>query len=225
MVLLWEWRTIDENQLRVDAPEIRRGFAFEAFPIAQARDLGWLSKGRIGQIKAIDLITPVIGNSTTFREEEHNMGKLMRILDNEEVSRLPSDLLDHTSVRLYREFTSFVLSAGLAYSSVSFFRAFGLEVAEPEVFIHSPTTIQTIVRGMLSGTEVVISAAGRLSRRKLDAYTTELYAVGIRSAIVLIFNEKFSWSIYHFDDESWQKLFNGKKPGLAILKMGELLGL
>lgn len=47
-ILVWEWADKKVKETLVNFPEVKRGFAFEAYPIARVRDLGWLSQRSSG---------------------------------------------------------------------------------------------------------------------------------------------------------------------------------
>jgi hypothetical protein len=212
-VLIWEWSEADLNGVRVDFPEVKRGFAFEAYPIAKARDLGWLAQYSGGRVKGIDVAGPVVGDATSLKKEEHNMGKLMRILGDDEVGVLPEELAKHRAIESFREFKSFTISAGLAHNASRFLRALGTVDEVHDSFVHSVTSIQTMARGTAanSGKEIIVAAAGRITNPRLRAYEGELRLMGSTAALVLIFNEKFSWSVYDYDGYSFTKVANGRK--------------
>jgi hypothetical protein len=212
-VLMWEWDEEDLSGTTVKFPEVKRGFAFEAYPIARVRDLGWLSQRRAGQVKGIDVTGPVVGDAQSLREEEHNMGKLMRILGDGEADALPDDLAMHRAVESYREFKNYTISAGLAHNAVRLLKELGIVSQADTAFSHSTSLVQSVALGTREDGEkgVVVAAAGRITDGRLKAYGESLREAGTDPALVLVFNEKFNWSVYDFDGSSLKRLDSGKK--------------
>jgi len=225
-ILVWEWANVDLEGTLVNFPEVKRGFAFEAYPIARARDLGWLSQ-RPGEVKGVDVAGPVVGDTESLREEEHNMGKLMRILGDKEVSALPEELARHRDIEAYREFKDFTISAGLAHNAARLLEELEIVVEAEEGFIHSTTSIQTVAHGVKKGSKkrVVVAAAGRLGKERLEAYGEQLQEAGITHALALIFNEKFGWQVFDFDGGSPTEVDKGKKFESALATVSSLLAL
>jgi hypothetical protein len=226
-VLLWEWRDRDLGDVPVNFPEVRRGFAFEAYPVALGRDLGWLAQRPPNLVKGIDLTGPVVGSAASLRKEEHNMGKLMRILGDDEVGALPKELAEHNAVEAYRDFKNFTISAGLAHNAARFLGELGIVIREPSGFVHSATSIQIIAHGSIgnTGREVVVGAGGRLTAGRLALFERELQLAGFSPGMILIFNEKFFWSVYHYDGIKLTKIDGGKKFERALEKAQSLLDI
>ncbi len=224
-VLLWEWAEADYDAARVDAPLVRRGFAFEAYPIAKARDLGWLAQRDPGQVKGIDFSGPVVGNTESLKKEEHNMGKLMRILDD--AAPLSEDLARYPSVREYRAFRSTTISEGLAHNATAMLKGLGIVIEQPDDFVHSATAIQTVASGSLfdGSKHVIVATGGRLTLRSIRAYAAELNALESPKATVLIFTDKFNWSIYDYDGRVLTLEDKGRKAPSALRCLRSLLGL
>lgn len=227
IVLLWEWRDGDLAGVSVNFPEVRRGFAFEAYPIARGRDLGWLSQRPGALVKGVDVTGPVVGGATSLRKEEHNMGKLMRILGDDEVKALPGELAEHSSVKVYREFKNLTISAGLAHNAVRLLGELGVTRNEPGNFVHSATSIQTIARGPVANTgrEIVVAAAGRVTASRLKSFVRQLQSSGVKAGLILTFNEKFFWSVYDFDGTTANKIADGKKFEAALASVKSSLGI
>ena len=230
-VLLWEWIDLDLSGTLVNIPEVKGAFIFEAYPLARARDLGWLAQRKNGQLKGIDITGPVVGTANTLKEEEHNMGKLMRIpVDIEDVRILPKDLAEHPTIKAYREFKQITVSAGLAYNATRLLKSLGIHEDTESTFVHSSESIQTIARGIVKpgNQEVVVATAGRFTKKTLNSYVGKIWGSSFISglwgsnsnaALLLIFNEKFSWYIYSYDG-ILRELRRGKKyyPAFTALK-------
>lgn len=230
-VLLWEWKGQEYEGTSVEFPEVKKGFAFEAHPIAKARDLGWLSQRQEGRAKGIDVVGPVIEDakeSKYLKGEERNMGKLMRILNDEETSVLPEELKEHPAVKDYREFKKFTINAGLAHNAARLLDNLGITPESRDNFAHSPFSIQTAARGVEegSGREVVIATGpGQLNKRVTASCSQALKETGITSALILVFTDKFSWHVHDYDGTTFIKKSSGKKFGGAESAMRSILGL
>ena len=222
-VLLWEWKTADLAGMPIDFPEVKCGFAFEAYPIAIARDLGWLSQRPAGLTKAIDLAGPVVGNETSLRKEEHNMGKLMRILGGGEVQALPEELATHPGVEAYRLFKTFTVTAGLKHNAARLFAEVGIIPREESDFQHSKEML-TVARGRNpdGAAEVIVAAAGRISLSLLVPYQNKLRSENVDKAIIIVFNEKFFWSVYAYDGGRLRKVDSGRKFEAGVARLKEI---
>lgn len=226
-VLLWEWSDVEFQDTSINFPEVARGFAFEAYPIARARDLGWLSQRTARLVKGVDVSGPVVGNATSLRKEEHNMGKLMRILGDDELRALPQELQQHPTVGAYRQFKNFTISAGLAHNASRLFEELGTTIEYPSEFTHSSSAIQTIAQGQIDGADrnLVVAAGGRLTAPRMSEYARELRSASVGNALVVIFNEKFFWSIHEFDGTKLMKTDDGKKFEGALAAVESSLGV
>jgi len=222
-VLLWEWQTADLAGTPIGFPEVKCGFAFEAYPIAVARDLGWLSQRRAGWTKAIDVAGPVVGNETELRKEEVNMGKLMRIMGGGEVQALPKELATHPAVEAYRLFKTIAVTDGLKHNAARLFDEMGIIPSEESDFQHSKEML-TIARGRNpdGDAEVVVAAAGRISRSLLLSYQNKLLSENVDKAIIIVFNEKFSWSVYAYDSGRLRKVESGRKFEAGVARLKEI---
>ncbi|AXH00730.1 hypothetical protein DVJ83_16425 (plasmid) [Deinococcus wulumuqiensis] len=86
-VLLWDWHTVALGTTQVDYPHIYRAFALDARVIAKIRDILWLSQtGDYQSPKLIDIAGALVpinydADTTTYKLEEKNLGKLTRLID------------------------------------------------------------------------------------------------------------------------------------------------
>lgn len=178
------------------------------------------------QIKGIDVAGPVVGDETSLKEEEHNMGKLMRILSDNRADMLPEELANHATIKSYRDFKDFTISAGVAHNAARLLAELGIVSEAQGDFVHSVAAIQTVAHGTATdtGKRVVTAAAGRLTVGMLRTYEEELQRTGTSSTIALIFNEKFNWSIYEYARGSLKKMTSGKKFEGALLAVSSHLG-
>lgn len=210
-ILVWEWQRAEINGVDVDYPEIRRAFVFEAYPIALARDLGWLGLGSVA--KGIDVAGPVVGDGSSWREEEHNMGKVLRILS--EQSEVPSVLATNPNVLAYQEFRVFALSAGLAFRAASELQQLGIVCPEPTDYVHDAGKVGIIAQGQSpdTGREVLVAAAGRLTQSVLAGFSETLSSAATPPDCVVIFSDKFKWRLYEFDGTELAEVDRGDKPG------------
>ncbi len=218
LVLLWAWDVLSIDGVMHDIPKVTKAYAFEARPIAQARDLGWLRLRTRQMSKAIDLAGPVVGRDGYFREEEGNVGKLMRILDNQSFAALPEVLTREPSIKLYREFVVAAKSLGLIYRAGSISQLTGVEFTPVDDFAHSTFQIKTLGYGDVieSDEKLVLATGAAMTAAMRDAYHRQLLRDGISQALVIVYTEKFNWFAYMMTDNSLTRVGEGKKLDTSI---------
>lgn len=178
-------------------------------------------------MKGIDVSGPVVGDATYLKVEEHNLGKLMRIPVDNENRAVPQELANHPSVAAYRIFRSFVLSSGLAYNAARLLHDLGIVCDEPDQFIHPVQSMQTVAHGFVESRskEVIIASTGRLELSLPQTYITELRNAGIESGVVLVFTDKFNWSLFEYHGATVSEIGRGKKYYPAVQRVRSFLGV
>ena len=114
VVLLWEWNQHPTKHL--EFPRINAVFVMDAYHLAHMRDCYWLNnppKSLQSARQGFDLTFAVNAKGNSFNEEEHNLGKLMRIFDPNYESYLPAEVRKSETLQIYYQFTKEATRLGL----------------------------------------------------------------------------------------------------------------
>jgi hypothetical protein len=186
------------------------------------RDLGWLSQ-RGDRKKGIDIVGPVVAvqgddGECRLKHEEHNMGKLMRILSETGIEeRFPKSFATDPSAENYRRFKTFTITQGLMHNARRLLDLSGITGDFFGSFEHSPNEIRSIAKATTSRGNLLIASTDDVNDGKKRAFAKNLSEDDIEECYVWLFNSKFSWWVYHFAGNQLRpvrrddKLVQGKK--------------
>lgn len=216
-IILWEWESIESKQTELDYPKISKIYLFDAYEIAKMRDCGWLKNisSQLGN-KIIDVsgvYVPI--NTTTFKQEEGNIGKILRINTNQE----------NTAAILYEKFKKEVQLFGIQQIVKQCVRLFSGH--EQEIIFDSneydSNEVQKIYHEIKEDVSILILAGNRRSKTKITNITRDvLREKQIQSTYVVIMNEKFDWTLFRISLTEILKLEEGNKPQSLYMTVAPL---
>lgn len=223
-VLLWEWNEYEEGGIVAEYPHVYHAYAFPVRTIAQVRDVAWLHDMSRAKFKAIDVAGPVVGSGDGLKEEEHNMGKLLRIaasgdFDDGSLAYLKS----HPAVLAYQAFKAETITIGIQTIVRRAFVQFGVNAQEEQInnFRFSARSLTLVAAGKTISTALAVYCG--TVRRKEDRVSIldELKAKGITTGFVLTFGEKFTWCLYKIQGEELVNVTpkSDKKPTKALKEL------
>ena len=207
IVFLWEW----ENGVSSSwdqAVRILKMYAFHAYSLAKLRDSCWLNSppNNCDYYQGFDLRYPVNCNGTTFSEEEHNLGKLLRLWKPDTEYYGADVALVKKTISAYSSFVAEVYELGfetIAHSLLS------------ELAKERPENIEF---GFVAGSIGVFSklAPSSVGQRKERAEEA-----GLSHAIYL--TDKYRCSGYSYDCVRGEtKLFGDKKPKQVVYEFSRI---
>lgn len=217
-VMLWEWDTFVRNGSSVEYPKIHNVFAFDAYTLALQRDLNWLANTITStttnrQIKLIDVSGAYVPNGSLFKEEEKNMGKLMRI----DTTNLTTGIRETNE--LYEVFKREVAQFGIYQIVARCIEHYEGTVVENYNFnFYAGDISEVLLAERLSdNSKLLILAGSRQSKAKIKNIVTAR-----NPTHTLVINDKFKWDLYAFSKttNALRKIDEGNKPTQAyeILK-------
>ena len=224
-VLVWEWRVVKEGDVVIEYPHIYKAFAFAARTIAKIRDTAWLRDMSRAKFKGIDVGGPVVGSQDGVKEEEHNMGKLLRI-GSEDIfaDTALAPYKDDSDVCRYREFRQFTITLGIQTIASRAFTKFGMKLVQGNIddfrFVFGDSILVAIGRN--NGKTLAIFGGTSRGNKIEKAIEGALNKCGCDSAYVLVFGEKFTWFLSRYHDGKYEKLSDpDKKPARAMKELGK----
>ncbi len=227
-VLVWEWKEAAVDGTIVEYPHIYRAFAFSERTIAKIRDVSWLHNMSRSTFKGIDIGGPVVGSGGGLKEEEHNMGKLLRIGAEEDFGD-PSlaPYKDDPNVRLYEEFRRFTITLGIQTIVRRAFSAFGMTALEEHIsnFQFQLGETRLVAIGRNDTTRLAIFGGTSRGEKLNQVIAESLKLAGEQNCYALIFGEKFTWFLCFYDGETLIRLTEpDKKPWRATLELEKHFG-
>lgn len=208
VIVNWGWQTGMQNGVSTTYPHIHLGGVFDAWLLAKIRDFGWLYKHG-GRKKGIDLASPIIsGSGDTFKAEEGNMGKLMRI---DLPADMPNTVPDFSSMRdeseRYNSFKKKILSLGLRETFLDLCMIEGANPPSVNVSDSYPTRCQELGSAVLGeGVDLRLIAGPRPEQWLRNGATTP------SNALLLWLSQKLEWRLFRNEGGRWNVLAFGNKP-------------
>ncbi|MEB0134617.1 hypothetical protein QN362_04650 [Actimicrobium sp. CCC2.4] len=210
VIINWGWQVGVHEGTSITYPHIHLVGVFDAWLLAKIRDYGWLlNQG--GRVKGIDVATPIInGAEATYKAEEGNMGKLMRIqLPQEMPQSVPHYLEMREEDDLYTKFKQQVLALGLRETFLDICLLEGCIQADAEVGTEYPQECKILGNVELpSGVNFQLLAGPRPDQW--------LRTIGVRSSpsktALLWLGVKLDWKLFAIRGGYWTIMDQGKKP-------------
>jgi hypothetical protein len=220
IIMNWGWERSSISGADARYPHIHFTEVFDAHLIARIRDFTWLCNQR-GRVKGIDCSTPIIsveGDHSTFKAEEGNLGKLMRIrLADAPPEDFPNqDRLIREAER-FKAFQDRIL--GLALTAVFKEVCFGvggtdIETIETIGYPASPTRLGNCT--LTSGSTLSLWAGNRVG--------AQLGAVnGVNNDTVLWLGAKLKWKVFMYRDGQWLFLKDGTKAENSVGEIDDVV--
>lgn len=216
VILIWGWQTSSVNGTNITYPHIHKVGVFDAWLLAKIRDYGWLFN-QAGRIKGIDLCSAIInGNDASFKAEEGNMGKLMRIAMP---ATLPTSVPSYAEMKIedqrYAEFLQNVLALGLRETFLDVCSNDGAEVRQLEAPHSYPTeckVLGTATRRSAGNSTLKLMAGGR-PVHWLESSSAVDFPEG---TIVLWLSQKLNWKVLAKKNRVWIETGSGAKPDTEV---------
>lgn len=217
-VLVWEWKDAKRGMSLIDYPHVYRGFVFDAYVIAKVRDWGWLNEPRPGRSNDIDVATAVVEKDGSWKKEEKNLGKLMRIADPGALKQPPLDQFsDDSNVRAYLEFKQRVIELAISQGYQRIVKKAGYTLGTPQAWSYADSPCRVGTAADAHGKTLVIYFAPSLRLNKTkEAIVADLKSLGINACRVVLLGVKFSWVLADYAEEVLTSMATGKKPGKLI---------
>jgi hypothetical protein len=220
VILIWAWKRDSTAGVTITYPHIHAAEMFDAYCLAQARDYSWLfNQGN--RRKGIDLSTPLITPESdlkgeSFKAEESNMGKLMRI--SLETS-LPSETPALHEIRLemdrYENFKAYILRLGLSETFreiCDLQQANSVAIDSPR---HYPEVLTQVGSAVLKDGRLIFLFAGGSPSRfgKPDDATFP------SGSLAIWLSSRLKWTVLRVSEGEWATVANGEKPDTAYAKI------
>lgn len=203
-IFLWGWKEDEIDGVNHVYPKLYSLEAFRMKQIALSRDLLWM---RNSNENLVDIGGPVLEKgSKDLKEEEGNMGKLTRIVDEAALDENPDlrSMLDFDELRRYAEYISYCQGTGILRASQYYIKDSGYEVVnqvnslkyekgETQYVLTAtddsgnPLLIYSRNRAVHSGS--LVSDLSNQLKDELDKMDSE------EGDFLIIENEKFKWTV------------------------------
>jgi hypothetical protein len=220
LVLVWGWHRGETNGVEIVFPTIHFVAIANAWLLAKMRDYSWLFATG-GRRKAIDLISAVIdGDSNQFKQEERNMGKLMRI---DIAPELPSSVPFYEEMRSeaehYRSFKTKTLVFGIRETFKDICLLLNSSECQFATFDRYPESAMELGSATLPGERRLVLVGGRAAERWLSS-APQRYKDG---TAVLYLSQKLDWEIFEVNDGRIISKGTGQKPESQLQAIIDLL--
>lgn len=206
-IFTWGWKVDHTNGTETRIPQLYDLRAFEMKEISMARDLLWMQDSNRGNKNMMDISMPVIQKgSEELKEEEGNMGKLTRIVDQDDLENNPElkSQLKFDELQRYIQYMSFCKGIGITRASELYLKKYDYSYSRrDEHFHYKPNKCQFVNYGesksrpnllIFSGSGS-ITYSGDLTNPIEKAIYKQMNNKGFNHADVLIIdNEKFKWT-------------------------------
>ncbi|MFT4912691.1 MAG: hypothetical protein ACI9YM_001270 [Brevundimonas sp.] len=203
VVFLWEW-AYDKAEIEWDrAPLVLEAFAFHAQSLARLRDWYWLNRPSNNQGEAYqgyDLRTAITANNGTYKEEEGNFGKLLRIWNSSTVDKPPMDEVMLKTEKAYDRFLYLALHGGFKQLS-HFVLASGVDHHEIRPLIDDGA-----VYGFSKG-DIWLVLSSAITNKSLPILMNESDI-----SDVFVFSDKYMWKHQRIVDGKLKTITSNEKP-------------
>ena len=206
-IFAWGWMRDWRGETETRVPKLYDLRAFEMREIAMARDLFWSQSPKGDNKNMLDFSMPVIQKSPgELKEEEGNMGKLMRIIDESDLESHPelNDQLNFDELHRYIEYMSFCKGAGINRAAEHYFDQKGYEYDPREnAFIYDGRNAQFVNYGtqeeeppllVFSGGSQSVRTGNYVSTLKEKVHSVMKELEMSEADVLVIENEKFKWN-------------------------------
>jgi hypothetical protein len=224
IILIWAWRREVINGVSITYPHIHLTGVFDAYLLAQIRDYSWLYK-QGNRFKGIDIGTPIISSETTagsFKAEEGNMGKLMRIELESGLPLTTPNLGDlQVEATKYREFKERALALGLTetfHEICDLQQCTEISCEPPQSY---PPSLMEVGRARLLSSSIFFLFSGGSIAHLLRTHTDE--TIHPSGSVALWLSPKLKWVIVKKAGSTWQHIGEGNKPDTAYERIRQLI--
>lgn len=226
-VLVWEWQQRVRGKSVVQYPHVQRAFAFDAYIVAKVRDWGWLNEPKRGHTNDIDVATAVVRRAGSWKKEEKNLGKLMRIADREALTRPPlHHFANDPVVSDYLEFKDFVIEHGITLGWRRIVGEANCTIPNSGGWCRCESVFRLeIAVDSRGGTIATYFVPNMRSRAAIKTTVlADLRAIGLNSCRVVLLSEKYAWRIFEYDGTTLASTAAGKKPKNLVSHLTPRLG-
>lgn len=226
-VMLWEWENTNEKAVLVDYPKIHRVYAFDAHDVARLRDEGWLGsvKNSIGT-KLIDVsgvyVPSMQGGRVIFKEEEGNLGKLLRINSSSETVRELEGVYTTSDYTLFKKQVALFGLMQVTKNCLEYFNGESEFLVDDSQFNPNEINLLSYAYRDLDGTHLLILGGNRQKKAKIMELAQSFAdRENTQELKVLVFSEKFKWDLHNYNG-SLDRHSGGTKPESAYSVLAPL---
>ena len=218
VILAWGWSRLHEGDIDITYPHIYKVGIFDAWLIAKMRDSTWLMNSK-NRVKGIDINTPIISSTgSTFKAEEGNLGKLMRINMSDHTS---PDMPYFEDMRMeadsYTSFKDKILLLGLNETIKDIAEKVGGILSYPNNISELPEVATVIGFANILGSKRIHFVAGR---KRGNTPWNEIISPSKNENVIIQLSNKLDWKVRK-NTHRWSVIASGKKPDIELKKICE----
>lgn len=216
VILAWGWSRLHEGDIDITYPHIHSVGIFDAWLIAKMRDSTWLINSN-DRVKGIDISTPIISSTgSTFKAEEGNLGKLMRInLSNKTSPDMPYFEDMQMEADSYTSFKKKILLLGLNETIKDILEKVEGILPYPNNISELPEVATVIEVADIPGRKRIHFIAG--SKRGNTSWN-EIISPSKNEDVIIQLSNKLDWKVIKNTDR-WSVTALGKKPDIELEKI------
>lgn len=218
IIIIWGWVQESINNTSITYPHIHEVGIFDAWLIAKIRDITWLINTG-DRVEGIDISTPILNqDETTFKAEEGNLGKLLRIHMSDKTSPNTPYFTEMSSeAKEYTYFTSKALYLGACETAKDICYSLDGEIELINGIDQYPEVITCIAIIQVGDNRVTVAAGPKRGKK-----WTQEFEIITPSDRLLHLGSKLQWEIYSGKD-GWVQASSGKKPDIELERICEEL--
>lgn len=216
VILAWGWSRLHEGDIDITYPHIHDVGIFDAWLIAKMRDSTWLINSN-DRVKGIDISTPIISSKgSTFKAEEGNLGKLMRInMSNQTSPDMPYFEEMRKEADSYTSFKDKILLLGLNETIKDISEKVEGILSYPNNIRELPEIATVIGFADIPDSKRVHFIAG--SKRGSRPWN-EIISPSKNEDVIIQLSNKLDWKVIK-NSGPWSVIASGKKPDIELEKI------
>lgn len=230
VVFIWEWFG-EQNSVRWDrAPKILRAFVFHASSLAELRDYAWLEappKTLGNGFQGFDFRYAVNCQQGTYKEEEGNYGKLLRIWSDDSEYRPGLSRILDAMITTYRDFRDFAIWSGFEVLAQNLLAMSGS--GKPEAILIDGRTA-----GYFLGNLAILFRARANLRQQQELANRQkeedelkgiqqqhVFDEASHLAHIVVMNDKYQWVKNRVINGELERSETGRKPKHLVRHLAE----
>ncbi len=216
VILVWGWSRLHEGDIDITYPHIHDVGIFDAWLIAKMRDSTWLMNSN-NRVKGIDISTPIMSSTqNTFKAEEGNLGKLMRInMSNQTSPDMPYFEDMRMEADSYTSFKNKILLLGLNETIKDIAEKVEGVLSFPDNISKLPEVATVIGFADIPGSKRIHFIAG--SKRGNRPWN-EIISPSKNEDVIIQLSNKLDWKVIK-NSGPWPVIASGKKPDIELEKI------
>ena len=210
VILSWGWvREVTDNY-DIYYPHVYDVGIFDAWLIAKIRDTTWLINNN-ERCKGFDINTPIISDSSasdSFKAEEGNLGKVMRIKMSDATSNNVSYYDEMVAeAEEYNQFTNLVLGRSIVETAREVINFLDSEVNINIDLTEYPETATVVAETTYNDRNILFVAGNRQIAQLRESFN-ELNTY-------IFIGSKLNWKVFNYNN-GWKETASGKKPSIEL---------